>query len=392
MTTSNTSCLEYYIGIMSGTSLDGVDVVLAQISENRTDFNIIAHLYEPYPETLKNDCLQITHHPHQISLIKLYELDAQLAHLYAECVSKLLTVTQKKSSDITAIGCHGQTLYHAPNHKYPFSVQLGRSSELAAKTQINVVNQFREMDIAMQGQGAPLAPAFHEYLFQSDTESRVIVNIGGISNLSYLPSEISQNQEKNQQYCYGYDTGPGCVLINQWIHSCKHLPYDQNGQWAASGKCNLSLLTLLKQHPFFQQKKGPRSTGTETFNLHWLQECLNTCLTSHPFGIDNANIATTLVELSASSIVDNIQQHKNIDRIILSGGGVYNGFLVARIRALLPSRIALSLSSEFNMPPTQMEAACFAWLAHQNIHQIPIQLSKITGASKASILGKLTAI
>ncbi|RKZ84536.1 MAG: anhydro-N-acetylmuramic acid kinase, partial [Gammaproteobacteria bacterium] len=252
--------MSLYIGVMSGTSLDGIDIAIVDVTNNNKCQLIAAQTF-PFPTALHDKLLALIT-SQQCALKELGEVDVELGQITAQAINHLLTKHQLDANNISAIGSHGQTLFHAPNSDYPFSMQIGNGNVIAEQTGITTVADFRQRDIAAGGQGAPLVPAFHSELFADDHEDRVIVNIGGISNLTLLPAN-------KDQAVTGFDTGPGNVLLDGWIQRHQQQTYDNQGQWAASGQCNDELLTSLLDEPYFQQAI-PKSTGRELFNLNWL--------------------------------------------------------------------------------------------------------------------------
>ena len=357
----------YFIGLMSGTSADGIDGVLANISRN--SFEIIATDSIAFDGGLAHEITQLFT-PGTNEIDRLGSLDKKLATLYAKCVNNLLTKAQLPSSQITAIGNHGQTIRHRPCTPTPFTLQIGDASELAIRTNIPVVSDFRRADIALGGQGAPLTPGFHQAVFGSPTQNRCIVNIGGIANVTHLPvvGDIT-----------GWDTGPGNGLMDAWILQHLQQPYDNDGQWAASGKVNTALLTHLLAHPYFE-KSPPKSTGKEEFTLE--------AITHYTKALAPKDVQATLLELSATTIAQGINT-KSINSAYVCGGGAFNPQLMARLKAHCPS-VSIHSTQVLGIAPSWVEAAAFAWLAHQFWHKLPGNVASVTGAARAGILGSLT--
>ena len=355
---------ERYIGIMSGTSLDGVDVVLCDIDAISCD--LVASLEYPMPSELKSDILQMIEG--KSSLEVFGEIDHRLGLLFTQAVGALLIREKIDIKDIIAIGLHGQTLWHAPEGEYPFSMQLGDPNLLTAKTGIPVVADLRRKDVAMGGQGAPFAPAFHAFLFSGLSEHVAIVNIGGMANITVLGEKL-----------IGYDTGCGNVLIDMWIAKHQNVAYDKDGLWAREGKVNYTLLDTMMQDAYFLQAY-PKSTGREKFNQAWLEEMLSKVemSASRP-----ADIQRTLLELTALSIANEVLKF-NRDIVLLCGGGAKNSFLVERIKALMPNvEVAIAENADY------IEAMTFAWLAYKRVHKEVVNLKDVTGASDNAVLGAI---
>jgi anhydro-N-acetylmuramic acid kinase len=355
---------------MSGTSLDGVDAILGEFTAPTP--HLIGKYHLPFPAALKHQLWQL-----QTPLsdeLHLSQLAAnQLAHCYAQAVDRLLANTGYKAKDITAIGCHGQTIRHRPECGY--TIQLGNAALLAELTNINVISDFRSRDIAAQGQGAPLVPAFHAALFSHTTISRAIINIGGISNLTYLPAQ--------QQLVKGFDCGPGNVLMDFWIAQHLEQAYDHNGQWAAQGQCIPELLTDFLTEPFFQLAP-PKSTGRDLFNPDWLNLYLP------PYQDQLAeDIQATLLALTAHSIVTAIHPYPDIEEVYLCGGGAYNKTLYTLLEKQLPQH-RVATTTALGVAPEEVEPLAFAWLAYQTLHQRPGNLPAVTGAQGLRILGNTT--
>ncbi len=353
---------EIYIGLMSGTSLDGVDVVLCEIDENSC--NLIDALEYPITKELKDDILTMIESKNSLELFG--EIDCRLGLLFTNSVNALLKKSNIDSSNIKAIGSHGQTLWHKPDGKYPFSMQLGDPNIITVNTGITVISDFRRKDIALGGQGAPFAPAFHEFLFSNISEHIAIVNIGGMSNITVLNEKL-----------IGYDMGCGNVLIDMHIYEHKNLAYDKDGEWAKSGKINFELLDTMLLDNYFSLPY-PKSTGREYFNAQWLTDKLN-LIKSKNLKIED--IQRTLLELTAISISNEVLKF-NRDLLLLCGGGAKNTFLLERLKILMPNiEVAIAINADY------IEAMTFAWLAYKRIHKESVNLKDVTGASKNTILG-----
>lgn len=356
--------MQQYIGLMSGTSLDGIDAVLA--SFDGPQCKVIRTFYQPYPADLKQAILAL-HEPDDNELERSHVLSNQLARLYAQAVHSLLN---GDGGNACAIGCHGQTIRHRPD--LGFTLQLNNPALLAELTNTAVVADFRTRDIAAGGQGAPLVPAFHQAVFGHPTIHRVIVNIGGISNLTNLPPDGSVT---------GFDCGPGNLLMDAWCHRHTGRAYDKNGEWAAGGKVNPHLLEKLLAHPFFQQHP-PKSTGRDMFNSLWLEQQLSSV-------DDPTDVQATLAELSARSIADAIQRYcAGADEVYLCGGGAHNRVLHGRLQTLL-SPMPMTCTDALAIPVDWVEAVAFAWLAKQTLEGKPGNLPAVTGAAGLRILGAI---
>jgi anhydro-N-acetylmuramic acid kinase len=358
----------FYVGLMSGTSLDGIDAVVICFSSTGTARLAGSH-YLPFPEPLRQDLVAIN--AAGFDEIERSELLAnQLAHLYADCVGVLLARTHRRPADIAAIGCHGQTIRHRPD--LGFTVQIGNSALLAELTGISVVSDFRSRDVAAGGQGAPLVPAFHHAMFGHPFIHRVIVNIGGISNLTDLPPAGPTS---------GFDCGPGNLLMDAWISRHNGECYDRDGAWAATGTLIPDLLQNMLLHPFLKQSP-PKSTGRDTFNMTWLE----TLIQPHYAAAD---VQSTLLEFSARCISDGINQHcDQSTEIYLCGGGAHNTTLTNRLQHLLGSRSVMATDS-LNLGADWVEAAAFAWLARQTFLRLPGNMPIVTGADGYRVLGAI---
>ncbi|MFT6925437.1 MAG: anhydro-N-acetylmuramic acid kinase [Psychromonas sp.] len=360
----------YYIGIMSGTSLDGIDVAIAQRTEH--GFVQIAAAAPALDNNLRQQILTICQDK-KVELQTLGEVDFQFACACAQAVNQLLEDNQFSAAQIEAIGSHGQTIFHSPGGAFPFTQQIGDANLIAAKTGVTCVADFRRMDMAYGGQGAPLVPAFHQALFAKAGENRVILNIGGIANITVLESD---NQVS------GYDTGPGNTLMDAWSEKINGQSYDKNGEFAYQGKVLPDLLKLLLSEQYFTQSP-PKSTGREKFNLQWLTQQLAQLDSGSN---SNADIQRTLLELSAVSISEQIQAHSNACPVFVCGGGALNPLLMRRLQALMPNH-RISDTAALNIDPMFVEAIAFAWLAEQRLLGNTIPLKTVTGARRNALLG-----
>ncbi len=359
---------QYYIGLMSGTSMDGADAVLIQMQGAQWQA-AVGHAFLPFSDGLRQELLALQHSGDN-ELHRSLMLAQTLSHLYADVVQKLLAQQQLQPADITAIGCHGQTVRHAPECGY--SIQLADLPLLAERTGIFTVGDFRSRDLAAGGQGAPLVPAFHQALFAHPEETRVVLNIGGISNISVLPPHAP---------AFGFDTGPGNMLMDAWMQHIWQLPYDQDGIKAAQGKLLPELFAALIDHPYFAQPY-PKSTGRELFSLSWLQGHLKG-------GEAPEDVLQTLLQYTAHTIFDATRQAAtDAENIYVCGGGIQNRALMNALEHLFsPYNIRLHSTAALQLDPQQVEAAAFAWLAACWINQIPSNPHHATGANKPCILG-----
>jgi anhydro-N-acetylmuramic acid kinase len=358
-----------YIGLMSGTSADAIDAVLVELDQQP---RLIAHYSQPLSADIRQQIYALAQPAHN-ELDRVCALDVMLARLFAQTILALLKQANVAPSAITAIGSHGQTIRHRPpgSAEGCFTLQIGDPNTIAELTGITTVADFRRRDMAVGGQGAPLVPAFHRAIFQSPEEHRVIVNIGGMANLTWLPK---------QGAALGFDTGPGNAVMDEWILLHQGKSYDHSGLWAASGTVNHALLDALLQHPFFALP-FPKSTGRESFNHHWLQRELN----NRP--LLPQDVQASLLELTAISISDAIKKLSNEPKtIFVCGGGAYNTTLMARLQQLLPAD-RLTTTADLGVDPQWIEAMAFAWLAQQTMKRQPGNLREVTGASREVILG-----
>lgn len=354
---------ELYIGIMSGTSLDGVDVSLCEIDS--TKCRLIHSLEYPFETELKEEILELI--SSSTTLEKIGILNTKLGNLFADSVNALLDKYNINHTTISAIGLHGQTLWHQPSGDFPFSMQLGCPNILVAKTKIKVVADFRSMDIANGGQGAPFAPAFHQFIFGSYEKKTAVINIGGMANITLLGNELK-----------GWDTGVGNALLDYWVKTCKYFPYDKDGEFAESGELNEELLNNFLDDEYFKLPP-PKSTGREYFNATWLSNKLPTFQT-----IKDEDIQRTLLELTALSITNDLKK-TDIESVIVCGGGAKNSFLMKRLKEL--NSCTINISDELGISGDYMESMAFAWLAYKRVHKSEVNLSSVTGARKNSILG-----
>ncbi|MGB6241636.1 MAG: anhydro-N-acetylmuramic acid kinase [Castellaniella sp.] len=355
----------YFIGLMSGTSTDGVDGVLAQLSDAIT---VRASASLPLPDALRRELLALNSPGHN-ELARAAQAANDLADCYAQAVASLLAQSSLTAADIHAIGAHGQTVRHVPEAGY--TLQINAPARLAERTGIAVVADFRSRDVAAGGQGAPLVPAFHAARFGVGTD-RVVLNLGGIANLTVLDSPVT-----------GFDTGPANMLMDAWAHQHTGRAYDHDGAWAAQGRCDTILLDALLSEPWLALPP-PKSTGRDLFNSDWLQTHLNALQTS-PSPVD---VQATLLQFSVKTIAQAIRQHAPDTREILAcGGGALNPVLMQALALALPCR--LTTTAEYGVPVQSVEALAFAWLAQAHVRGQPACLPAVTGARHATIAGCL---
>jgi anhydro-N-acetylmuramic acid kinase len=358
---------QLYIGIMSGTSLDGVDVALCQIDTFRCE--LLASSFYPLEQGLKEEILELI--AGTTTLKQIGEIDQRLAFLYAKAVLKLLESEGVNPEDIIAIGSHGQTVWHEPHGVYPFSMQLGNPSVLAVKTGIDVVADFRAKDVAMGGEGAPFAPAFHQFIF-SHVEQCAVLNIGGMANITILEDVL-----------IGYDTGCGNVLMDLWVNECKNLPYDADGIWAKSGTVHTKLLNNMLNDAYFKLDY-PKSTGREYFNKAFLIKYMESLGTISP-----EDVQATLLALTVYSIADEIKKF-DIKELLVCGGGAKNICLMDTLQATLEN-VNVVPTEHHGICSESMEAMIFAWFAYKRFNQEAIVLKSVTGTKKNTILGGVYA-
>lgn len=353
-----------YIGLMSGTSADAIDGVAAEIDEHQA--RILATVSIPLADTLRQRVQAVSTGTHD-RLDDVAVLDIDMANAFADCAEKLMA--ELKTPPI-AIGCHGQTVRHRPEQH--FTVQLGQGGVIAARTGIATVSDFRSVDVALGGEGAPLVPAFHRAMFGSDIENRAIINIGGIANVTLLAKDGSVR---------GFDTGPGNTLLDHWYRQHKQGALDDRGQWSRQGRIDVGLLKRCCADPYFSLP-APKSTGPEYFNVDWLE----VLLAGHESPV---NVQATLRALTSRTISGAVRQHlPGVQRIYLCGGGVRNDALIEELRMDFDG-LTVDSTAALGMDPQWVEACAFAWLAHQRLTQQPGNIPAVTGAARPAVLGAL---
>lgn len=361
---------DFYIGLMSGTSVDGIDAIIVDFTRKQP--KVAATYFQPYDQALRNQILELCK-PGPNEIQRLGELDVMLGKAFANAVNHILKRSGISASYIKAIGSHGQTVRHHPHSENRFTLQIGDPNVIAAKTGITTIADFRRKDLAWGGQGAPLVPAFHNYILRSKDTNRAIVNIGGIANATLL------DRSKPKQIL-GFDTGPGNTLCDAWIYYCQQQKHDERGNWAASGKADSELLAHLLADPYFSQT-APKSTGREHFNLEWLQQSVE------QQSISTKDIQATLVELTAVSIVDAVKKHLPSGEMLICGGGVHNDFLMRRLKVVAQPEFKVFSTQKYGIDPDWVEAMAFAWLAQQTLKRAPGNVPSVTGAETEAVLG-----
>jgi anhydro-N-acetylmuramic acid kinase len=363
---------ELYIGLLSGTSADGIDAALVDFKH--TQPIIIATHYAPFSADLRERILSLSQ-PSANEIQRLGELDVLLGHTFAKATLELLNSQSISAAAIKGIGCHGQNIRHHPHTPHRFTIQVGDPNIIAAETGITTVADFRRKDMALGGQGAPLVPAFHQKIFSSLQYNRVIVNIGGIANITLLscakPDDV-----------IGFDTGPGNALLDEWIYVNKKETHDKSGAWAEEGNIHLELLEQLLSDIYFD-KPAPKSTGREYFNLAWLEKHIR-LLNQKITPID---VQTTITELTAQTIMKSVRNYFSDGDILICGGGAHNAYLVSRLTQLAASQFNVTSTEQHGVHPDWIEAMLFAWLARQTLMGKPSNLPSVTGANRSSILG-----
>lgn len=357
--------MRLYIGLMSGTSMDGIDAALVDVDTHQ----LIEGVTIPYRQSLF-DLLQDVVHADKVSLPTLLTLHHELGKAFAEAALLVLNKAHKKSDEVLGIGSHGQTILHDAFADIPYTLQLACPHVIAEKTGLTVVADFRTRDLILGGQGAPFAPIYHQALFEPIEKPMAIVNVGGIANVSFL--------HPSNPVC-GYDTGPGNCLMDDWISQNLHKSYDHQGAWAKSGEIIPSLLERLIRDDYFHIA-APKSIGKEYFSREWLKPHLNPTYKAQ-------DVQATLLALTVRSIAHSIQNHQDcVDTIFVCGGGAHNQALIDQLRQNLPAKIVKPFDRR-GLNPDYLEAMMFAWLAHKRLNHETIDLRSITNAKKPSLLG-----
>ena len=360
-----------FIGLMSGTSMDGIDAVVARFGD--ADVELLATLSHPYPSQLRADLLAAIAGGTDLDAGQVGSLDRQGGECFRDAALAVLQKADLEAGDIEATGSHGQTLRHEPGAARPYSLQIGDPATIAIGTGIRTVADFRRADIAAGGQGAPLVPPFHEWLFRQAGRNRVILNLGGIANVTIVPG--------NETDVTGFDTGPGNTLLDRWAQEHLGEPYDRDGAWAASGEVVTELLDNCLAFDYFQ-RKPPKSTGFEEFNLGWLEQ---QGASSHEAG----DVQATLCELTARSIAVALRQYAPAtDELFVCGGGARNTELMRRLSVNVDVT-RLATTDEVGLHPDWVEATAFAWLAMRTVQGQTGNLPSVTGARRKLVLGAI---
>jgi anhydro-N-acetylmuramic acid kinase len=359
----------HYIGLISGTSRDGVDAVLVSFVNERP--TVLATLCLAYPDSLAARLERMVRAGRRPSDEESRELDAAIANHFADTALQLIRGAGLDPGAVRAIGSHGQTVWHDPDGPVPESIQLGSPSRIAGRTGVLTVGDFRRADIEAGGQGAPLAPLLHRALFRPGEGKRVVLNLGGIANVSLVD---------DQGRVSGFDTGPANCLLDAWIQDQLGEPFDRDGAWSAGGRVDRQLLEVLLRDPWLA-RPPPKSTGIEYFNLAWLQQRLA------GRRIAPRDVQATLAELTAVTVADAARPWRPAD-LLLCGGGAHNADLVKRLRRHL-SGIRLCSTGDFGIDPDWVEAVLFAWLARERLHGRPQDTRAITGAHEPILLGTI---
>ena len=364
---------ELFIGILSGTSMDGIDAALVRFGPEPT---LVASHTLKFPPELRTELLALAG-PGANEIDRLGSADVRLGRLFGQAVNELLTQAKVRPAEVRAIGSHGQTIRHRPGGAAPFTLQIGDPNVIAAATGLPVAADFRRKDLALGGQGAPLVPAFHEAVFRQNGKDRVIVNIGGIANITVLPGDPARP-------ILGFDTGPGNTLLDGWSRRMLKEPMDRDGAFAASGRLQSDLLAAFAADPYFKQSP-PKSTGPEYFSADWLQRHLDQTGALPP-----ADVQATLLALTVRSIADCIRQLPGLNRpdVFVCGGGAHNRALMRSLQENLPDSI-VAATDKLGVPGDWVEAMAFAWLARQRWLEKAGNSPLVTGATRPAVLGGL---
>jgi anhydro-N-acetylmuramic acid kinase len=364
---------ELYIGLMSGTSLDGVDGVVVEFTAN--GLQVIDHHHQPFPEPLRQELLALNLPNGTNELHRCHVAAHQLVQVYSAIVQALLVQTKLSGADIRAIGAHGQTVRHMPCGPHPYTVQLNNPALLAELTGIDVVADFRSRDVAAGGQGAPLVPAFHHALFHKPGQDCAVLNLGGISNITLLSSDGMVN---------GFDCGPANVLMDLWCQRHTGKPFDTAGQWGATGQVLPGVLAQMLAEPYFALP-APKSTGRDLFHAQWLDAKISCQATP----AQPQDVQATLCELTAISCAQALTRYApHTPKLLVCGGGAFNQLLMHRLSLQLP-QCAIAPTDTQGLPAMQVEATAFAWLAHRHVHSRAGNLAAVTGALGPRLLGAL---
>lgn len=361
------------IGVMSGTSMDAVDTAMVDFAGVTP--KLLASHSQGWPPTLR-ERLNSFASGSPLNADAVAMLDVETGLFLAKTVNQLVHASQVPAEHIAAIGCHGQTVAHLADADLPATLQLGDANLIAENTGITTINDFRRRDMAAGGQGAPLAPAFHESMFRSDAEPRVVLNLGGIANITILPADPAAATT-------GFDTGPASCLMDGWARQYLGRPFDENGTWAGSADADAQLLTTMMADPYFA-RDIPKSTGTQYFSARWLHEKL-TSRTDKPAP---EVVQATLAQLTSRSIAEAVERHAaGTRRILVCGGGAHNALLLTLLRQ--QAGLAVESTAQHGIDPDWVEAMAFAWLAKRTLDGLPGNLPSVTGAKGPRILGAI---
>ena len=358
----------FYLGLMSGTSMDAIDAALVDFDS--APLRVVAAGATAFASALKHRVTALLETPERVSLDEIGQVDVEIARAFAAAALGVLQASGTAREQVTAIGSHGQTLRHRVDLATPFTWQIGDPNTLVEFTGITVVADFRRRDVAAGGQGAPLLPVFHDQTFRSEREDRVIVNIGGIANITILRRALP---------VLGFDTGPGNRLLDAWISRHRNLDFDRDGLWSATGRCDGALLATLLDEPYLA-RQAPKSTGRELFNLAWLDRHLrgSACRAE--------DVQATLLEYTAATIGAAVRQCAPGATLYVCGGGAHNpGMLAALARHVAPARVATT--ADLGVDPDYVEAIAFAWFARRTLSALASSAAGVTGAAGARVLG-----
>ncbi|MGA2341751.1 MAG: anhydro-N-acetylmuramic acid kinase [Steroidobacteraceae bacterium] len=357
-----------YLGLISGTSMDAIDAALVDF--DAAPLTLVAASATAFEPLLKQRVAAVIEAEDRVALDEIGQIDVSVAQAFARCALALLRAAGVSPSAVTAIGSHGQTLRHRPDLAIPFTWQIGDPNTLTEMTGVTVVGDFRRRDVAAGGQGAPLLPVFHDQVFRSDEEDRVILNLGGIANVTILVRGAVVS---------GFDTGPANRLLDAWIARHRNAAYDEGGAWAGSGRCDAGLLDELLKEPYLALPP-PKSTGRELFNLPWLEKRLESRL------LRPEDVQATLLEYTAATVAAAVRRYAPAASVYACGGGAHNATLLAALtRRLAPNRVATT--ETLGLDPDYVEAIAFAWFARRTLTRQPSSAGSVTGAQGARVLG-----
>jgi len=362
---------EFHVGLISGTSMDGIDAALVRFGDRTCQ--VIRSQTKPYDPDLRQRLLAASRQPQQCTVDDGGMLDRRVGEAFRDTAIELLAASRIHAEQVAAIGSLGQTLRHQPRTRHPFTLQIGDPNVIVAGTGITTVADFRRRDLAIGGEGAPLAPAFHHWLWGDSAEGRAVLNLGGFANLTVLAAEPGN--------VHGFDTGPGNSLMDAWCQRHLGQPFDSDGAWASSGAVCKPLLGQLLADPYFREPP-PKSTGFEYFDAAWLDDHL-----AIAGAVSVADVQATLCELTARTVSDALGEHAaGTSEVMVCGGGAHNRVLLDRIAATLPG-VTLSSTEAAGIGPDWVEAVLSAWLAARCIEGLPGNLPSVTGADKPAVLG-----